>query len=60
MKTCDNCGEHVSQDFWRVFSYQGELHACPSCEKVRSRLAIRAAGKADEDVNATRARTRRP
>jgi hypothetical protein len=55
-KHCGNCGEHVSQDFYRVFSYEGELEACPNCTKVRSRLAIQAAG---DDRAGTRTRGER-
>ncbi len=32
MAHCDNCGEHVSDRFARVFrDADGQLRACPSC-----------------------------
>lgn len=32
MPECENCGNHVSDDFHRVFSDdQGEVRACPNC-----------------------------
>lgn len=32
MPTCDYCGEHVSEQFARVFADQdGRVFACPSC-----------------------------
>jgi len=32
MPTCDHCGEHVSDQFARVFANEsGQLYACPSC-----------------------------
>lgn len=32
MKTCDNCGAHVTDSFHRVYSdNDGRLHACVTC-----------------------------
>lgn len=40
--SCDNCGEHVSSDYYRVrCGNDGELHGCPACAcpAARERLA---------------------
>jgi len=34
MPECDQCGAHVSPDYWRVFAVDGELHGCLSCDGV--------------------------
>lgn len=32
MSKCQNCGSHVSDDFYRVFSDdEGQVRACPNC-----------------------------
>jgi hypothetical protein len=49
MPECQNCGEHVSQQFVRVFALDdGRVHACPSCsanagiaEVTRHRAMVR-------------------
>lgn len=34
--TCDNCGEPVTERYWRVFSVDGQLGCCPECpDKIR-------------------------
>lgn len=42
MPSCDNCGEHVSNRYYRVRKgNDGALHGCPSCANpaTRQRLA---------------------
>lgn len=31
MPLCDNCGSHVSDDYFRVCSIDGIVPACPQC-----------------------------
>lgn len=39
MPHCSNCESHVSEDFHRVFSVDGEVHSCPNCpEKATSNI----------------------
>lgn len=33
---CDNCGGHVTDDYYRVFSVDGVVEVCPFCpDRVR-------------------------
>jgi len=31
-RSCDNCGAHVTANYYRVFAVDGDLHCCPECE----------------------------
>lgn len=34
--TCDNCGEPVTERYWRVFSVDEQLECCPECpDRIR-------------------------
>lgn len=45
MPECQNCGSHVTTDYVRVVSHDGEaVHACPQCpDRVRVGGEIRGA-----------------
>lgn len=49
MPTCDNCDEHVSKRFHRVFSNrQGTIRACLHCssgQEVRTQLRTYKSGR---------------
>lgn len=34
MPECDNCGGHVSADYYRVFSVNGTLEQCGNCGNI--------------------------
>lgn len=34
MANCDECGTWVSNKFYRFYSVNGELTACPECENL--------------------------
>jgi len=36
MAECE-CGNHVSEDYYRVFSIDGELPHCPDCSTLREK-----------------------
>lgn len=52
MPECDTCGEHVSQQFARVFAADdGRIHACPSCASKAGigEVTVARAGAAGRD-----------
>lgn len=36
MPECQECGNHVSENFIRVFGVDGEVHGCPECKSQSS------------------------
>ncbi|OVE84730.1 DUF7563 family protein [Natronolimnobius baerhuensis] len=49
LSTCQNCGNHVSDQFSRVYGdNQNRVHRCPDCDSYRRLTRGSAAGKALE------------
>lgn len=36
MRECARCGSTVSDQYWRVFAVDGQLHGCPECDTKTS------------------------
>jgi len=54
MRECQNCGNHVSEQFARVFSIDGTVRACIECKTNRQVLDVAVAGKDTEDSRAVK------